>query len=80
MSELLNLRGLSPEVNNLSEFVVNAIDLEQRKKSKNYYMKQRITKAVPYQDPKSVNTRIPSHNKEDTETEQDIRKGSTICI
>ena len=83
ISELLNLRGLSPEVNNLSEFVASAIDIEQRKKNENYYMDRRTTKTTPRRDLKSMNTRTPPHNKEenlfsrrpnDKETTQDDNK------
>ncbi len=56
ISELLNLRGLSPEVNNLSEFIASAIDIEQRKKNENYYMDRRTTKTTPCRDLKSMNT------------------------
>jgi hypothetical protein len=45
MTELLNTRGLTPEVNTLTEFVANAIDVEQRKKNEEYYkdMRNRYT-------------------------------------
>lgn len=46
MTELLNTRGLTPEVNTLSEFVANALDIEQRKKNETYYRERRV-KATP---------------------------------
>ena len=42
MTELLNTRGLTPEVNTLSEFVANALDIEQRKKNETYYRDRRV--------------------------------------
>jgi hypothetical protein len=41
MSELLNRRGLTPEFNALLEFVVNAIDIEQRGRNETYYRDRR---------------------------------------
>jgi hypothetical protein len=41
VTELLNTRGLTPEVNTLSEFVANALDVEQRKKNETYYKDRR---------------------------------------
>jgi hypothetical protein len=46
MTELLNTRGLSPEVNNLSEFVAHALDIEQRKKNETYYKERRSTRGT----------------------------------
>jgi hypothetical protein len=37
LTELLNCRGLTPEVNTLPEFVANAIDIEQWSGNKAYY-------------------------------------------
>jgi hypothetical protein len=47
MRELLNTCRLTPEVNTLSEFVANVIDVEQRKKNEDYYkdMRNRYTTA-----------------------------------
>jgi len=68
MSELLNLRGLSPEVNNLSEFVANAIDIEQRKKNEDYYIERRTTRNNPRRDNKYTKTREPPQNKGGNDT------------
>jgi len=45
MTELLNTRGLTPEINSLSEFVANALDIEQRKKNEIYYRDRRTGNA-----------------------------------
>jgi hypothetical protein len=47
MTELLNTCRLTPEVNALSEFAANTIDVEQRKKNEDYYkdMRNRYTTA-----------------------------------
>jgi hypothetical protein len=44
--ELLNTCGLTPEVNTLSEFVANVIDVEQQKKNKDYYKSKRTNSAA----------------------------------
>ena len=51
MTELLNTRGLTPEVNTLSEFVANAIDVEQRRRNEEYYRDMR-TRGTSTRTPK----------------------------
>jgi hypothetical protein len=66
MTELLNTRGLTPEVNTLSEFVANALDIEQRKKNETYY-RDRRAKTAPNRAHKSTRAldetknQVPDH-------------------
>ena len=47
LTELLNRRGLTPEVNTLPEFVANAIDVEQRNRNETYYRERKEKGTTP---------------------------------
>jgi hypothetical protein len=62
MTELLNTRGLTPEVNSLSKFVANTLDVEQRKKNETYY-RERRTKGVTTGTPRGPRKYTPAEPK-----------------
>ena len=61
VTELLNTRGLTPEINSLSEFVGHALDIEQRKKNEQYYKDRRMGST-------------PFRNRRDSKPQQEVRK------
>lgn len=77
MSELLNRRGLTPEVNTLAEFVANAIDVEQREKNEAYYRDRRSRGTTP-RNPKESKANSTPHNQGNSSTrplEKNTEKG-----